>query len=581
MNLVKAQDLVKDLPIPELQKYANGLNPQMIPPWLATGEIQAKMDRQKKMQMMQGASQEEQPSIKEQIEQKAGLMAAQSMQQQQMQQQQAQQMSQRPGPAPANVPQPEAQPQPQMPPGMPPAMMARGGLARIPVNFNFQHGGIVAFSGEKGSQVNGKPRVIKLPPDTVQWEVDLIQRENPDAIVITTDDAIPKPLVRDRLREMHRQRYPERFPDSAPAAPPALQAPETPDPQAFDQSRFPMPQGKPAPTGGGLADAAKAQAPAAPRPQAAAPAAPAPQANPYMDQLAQALKANQTPQPTTADAIRQSNELAPRALQEAAVQQRYQDQRARADQERSTYAANKPSGLDNAIRFFGQSALSKGMSGMGPAYTAMKQQERSEEQKMQERLNELYNTADANVAKDSTPLFNSRTQGYSDLQKAYVDSKKFNLEGLAQMAQVTQKQMEGVLDRLSAEKIAALRSIDSNTSPAERVTDRVIALMAQGKNAEAEQLVQQYGKITNKGEAKEGSLRSNLNKSLAKAIEENIPLGEGKGGTKDAAIAALRAEIAKLSDESGGKFAVQVGDKKWEFPTQQAADAFKAKAGVK
>tara|TARA_R110000823_G_scaffold33223_14_gene93155 strand:- start:1090 stop:2286 length:1197 start_codon:yes stop_codon:yes gene_type:complete len=398
---------------------------------------------------------------------------------------------------------------------------------------------------------------------------------------------------------MQRQRYPERFPESAPAAPPPardsmneqrdrnmriVQAegqnlrPTMPnDPRLIGAT----PRAETVQMGGGLADAAKAQAPAAPRPQAAAPAAPAPQANPYMDQLAQALKANQTPQPTTADAIRQSNELAPRALQEAAVQQRYQDQRARADQERSTYAANKPSGLDNAIRFFGQSALSKGMSGMGPAYTAMKQQERSEEQKMQERLNELYNTADANVAKDSTPLFNSRTQGYSDLQKAYVDSKKFNLEGLAQMAQVTQKQMEGVLDRLSAEKIAALRSIDSNTSPAERVTDRVIALMAQGKTADAERLIQQYGKITNKGEAKEGSLRSNLNKSLAKAIEENIPLGEGKGGTKDAAIAALRAEIAKLSDESGGKFAVQVGDKKWEFPTQQAADAFKAKAGVK
>ena len=151
MNLVKAQALAKDLPIPELQKYANGLNPQMIPPWLATGELQSKMDLQKRMQMMQGAAQGEQPSIKEQIEQKAGLMAAQAMQQQQMQQQQAQQMAQGPGPIPAGIPQPEAQPQP--PEQAPVMMAARGGLAQLPVNFNFSRGGIIAFSGEDGSQV--------------------------------------------------------------------------------------------------------------------------------------------------------------------------------------------------------------------------------------------------------------------------------------------------------------------------------------------------------------------------------------------------------------------------------------------
>jgi len=90
MNLVKAQALANDLPIPELQKYANGFNPRIIPPWIATGTLQAKTDAKKRIDNMMGGTQGETPSVKEQIEQKAGLMAAQAMQQQQAQQPQQQ-----------------------------------------------------------------------------------------------------------------------------------------------------------------------------------------------------------------------------------------------------------------------------------------------------------------------------------------------------------------------------------------------------------------------------------------------------------------------------------------------------------
>jgi hypothetical protein len=144
MNLVKAQELAKDLSIQDLQRYANGAAPEMIPPWMATGELQAKMARQQKMQAMQGAAQGQQPSVKEQVEQKAGLMALQAQQQQQAQQQMMQQTQSQPMPVPAGAPQPAAQPQEQ------PTMMARGGLASAPVSFNFQRGGIVAFD-EGGS----------------------------------------------------------------------------------------------------------------------------------------------------------------------------------------------------------------------------------------------------------------------------------------------------------------------------------------------------------------------------------------------------------------------------------------------
>lgn len=141
MNLVKLQDDLKMLPMAVLQSKAQGQDPQ-VPPWLATSVLNERMDAQKKAGLAQGA-QGEQPSIAEQLNQKAGLMALQGQQQQQAQQQMMGQMAQAPQPAPEGVPQPEQQPQPQM--------MAQGGLARLPVNprmFDYRAGGIIGFAGE-------------------------------------------------------------------------------------------------------------------------------------------------------------------------------------------------------------------------------------------------------------------------------------------------------------------------------------------------------------------------------------------------------------------------------------------------
>jgi len=141
MNLVKLQDDLKMLPMAALQSKAQGQDPQ-VPPWLATAVLNERMDAQKKAGLAQGAK-GEQPSIVEQLNQKAGLMALQGQQQQQAQQQMMSQMAQAPQPAPQGVPQPEQQPQPQM--------MAGGGLARLPVNsrmFDYQAGGIISFQSQ-------------------------------------------------------------------------------------------------------------------------------------------------------------------------------------------------------------------------------------------------------------------------------------------------------------------------------------------------------------------------------------------------------------------------------------------------
>jgi hypothetical protein len=149
MNLVKAQEYAQSLPLAELKKYADGLNPSMIPPWLATGEMDAKTKRVEMANNLAGAAQGEQPSIKEQIEQKAGLLGLQMAQQRNTQQQL---MQPRPiaGPVPTGTPQPQAQPRP-------PQM---AGLNQLQSNIKMAGGGIVAFA--TGDKVKAGPEFIKF-----------------------------------------------------------------------------------------------------------------------------------------------------------------------------------------------------------------------------------------------------------------------------------------------------------------------------------------------------------------------------------------------------------------------------------
>jgi hypothetical protein len=155
MNLVKAQEYAQSLPIPDLQKYVDGMNPAMIPPWVATGVMQAKTKQAEMANAMQGAAQGEQPSVKEQIEQKAGLLGLQMAQQRNTQQQM---MQPRPmaGPVPTGTPQPRPQPQPQSP------FPQMAGLNQLQSNIKMAGGGIVAFAGKGPSKV--------VNPDAGFWD---------------------------------------------------------------------------------------------------------------------------------------------------------------------------------------------------------------------------------------------------------------------------------------------------------------------------------------------------------------------------------------------------------------------------
>ena len=130
LNLVQLQERLKDVPMQALMQYANGANPQ-IPPFLALGEL----NRRKKMQEGAAAEQAKEmegaPTVKEQIEQAAGLLALQGNRQQQAARQQAGIQSAMPMAAPNTT-------------TSEPAQLAGGGfIDDIVVPRDYQGGGMV------------------------------------------------------------------------------------------------------------------------------------------------------------------------------------------------------------------------------------------------------------------------------------------------------------------------------------------------------------------------------------------------------------------------------------------------------
>ena len=160
MNFIKAEEYAKTLPIGMLKEYADGKDPEMIPQWVATGVMQSKERQAQLVDNLQAAKAGNSPTIKDKVEQKAGLLALQQAQMQQAQG--AQQMPPMAAPVPAGAPQPTPQPQPGE--AMPDEtfMAARGGLAQLPSHLHFDGGGIVAFAGPEGSAVKAGPDFIRF-----------------------------------------------------------------------------------------------------------------------------------------------------------------------------------------------------------------------------------------------------------------------------------------------------------------------------------------------------------------------------------------------------------------------------------
>jgi len=463
MNLVQINERLKDLPMQVLQQYANGMNPE-VPPYLALGELQRREMTQKQMATAQGA-QGPQSSVKEQVEQKAGLMALQQMQQQQAMQQMQQPRG--PMPAPAGVPQPEAQPE---------AMMARGGLASVPVRrdmFEYAGGGIIAFAGggdvaekyERETSEMGEGKRMQFSPDVQAYAKRLRASANAEQESFAERE-------RQRMLAQSREIAPER--EAAMAGPNVteetmrrvgpMRAPKFADPRmAMAQSEEPA--GLPA----ALQKAAPAAAPARPAPpmvgapmpsapRSAAPAqagAPAAQAglpaaldnapeftptpvSPDRAEVEAMMKAQRREAPT-ADRIKSDvSALMPAGMQEEAMQKRFAEQRARADARERGYKESQPTGLQNLIRVLGQAGQYKGFSGVGPAYTALQQQRRAEDLGFQKQQDELMTAIEDREYGANKDVFSTRSAAMDRAQQLFGQSEKSILEAAAKKYEVSQ-----------------------------------------------------------------------------------------------------------------------------------------------
>ena len=151
MNIVQIQNRMQGMPnTPQTMQYLNAaMNGQVatVPPYIAAAELKRRESEGMMEQLAKGAAQGPQATVKDQLEQKAGIMALMGQQQ--------------PAPRP-QIPQPG---QPQAQPE------AQGGIDQLPVKgdmFGMAGGGIVAFNGEERSDV----------PEPYETEIDRLYRKN-------------------------------------------------------------------------------------------------------------------------------------------------------------------------------------------------------------------------------------------------------------------------------------------------------------------------------------------------------------------------------------------------------------------
>jgi hypothetical protein len=313
-----------------------------------------------------------------------------------------------------------------------------------------------------------------------------------------------------RLKEFFRNVF-----TSAPAA--VVQAPMDALPSKAVAPANPADfMGSPVPATGlpaaltGATGATGQKPPAPPRPTAQAPAAMPPAApaglpgaaqdrSPYFAQVDADL-AKPIAAPTPEGIIAQQRALSPEVMQEEFMKKRMEEQRQRAGAERAAFDKTRPSGLDDLIRVFGQAGQYKGLSGLAPAYTANKQQQRAEELAMEQRQNQLLNAIDAREYEGGKELFGARSKSMDAANTAYQNQLMTRTKSLAEMAGVDQRRMDEAANRLTnvqleKMRIAARAAEANRPGEAERIEAKYMSLIANNKPKEAEEYLERILRI--------------------------------------------------------------------------------------
>jgi hypothetical protein len=323
--------------------------------------------------------------------------------------------------------------------------------------------------------------------------------------------------------------------------------------------------------------------PQQPAPQAAPTGLPAAaQRSPYFAQAESSVNAP-IKAPTPQDIIAEQNALSPAAMQEAAMQKRNEERRARADKEMSAFNASKPSGLDDMIRILGQSAQYKGGTGLAPAYTANQQEKRAAEAAALKRQNEMLNAADTQEYEGAKDLYGARAGSMKQANQSYQDRLKSKSETLAQLAGVDQRRIDAELGRLNDMQLQRMRMAQSaaeagRPGEGERVVAKYLAMRAAGDIKGAEAYMEAI-QLVKRGEPRADPLEAAMSKQYAEQYGAALQLPEGD--LKNQRLAALKTMEQRIKGGGGGSFTVTAGGKTYTFPSQEAANKFKAEAGVK
>jgi hypothetical protein len=450
MNLVKLQDDLKMLPMAALQSKAQGQDPQ-VPPWLATAVLNERMDAQKKAGLAQGAK-GDQPSIAEQLNQKAGLMALQGQQQQQAQQQMISQMAQAPQPAPVNVPQPEQQPQPQM--------MAQGGLARLNVNprmFDYRAGGIIGFNGVESSDI---PKTQALDAQRVEAAARAKKiKELQDKVNFLRKAEAPQAAQAEAELAALLQ------PPSRPAAgiPTALPkpAPPTPPPVA------PRPAPRPAPA---VNQAAPPPQMTQAAPPATSPGLPSVAPQSELEKMQMEVLRAKAPDPTVADAQADYKAATPEALRQPAGL----EQLARLKQQQGQYdESQKDRSFERLMKVLGAGG-SGGMGGFGSGYLGAVEGERASDAAQSAYQDKVMTAIEATRRGEATAEQKAVLEKLDSARNRKSDSDRTRSSNITTAAGNEAQRETAGLNRASQEKIAELdrklRIQLNNTPPAQRAT---------------------------------------------------------------------------------------------------------------
>lgn len=428
MNLIEVQDKLRAMPMQVLQQYANGSNPE-VPPYIALGVLQEKQAMQQRTGMQQGAAQGEMPTVKEKVEQSAGLMGLMQGKQQQAAQQQASASARAPGPVPGNIRPAEGQPEP--------TAMRRGGIVGLPSNLKLAGGGIVAFqtggptmaerlSDPKIRQLLERLRKAGVPEDRIAQviaqqlgtpESDEEYRRNEAA---RTDDGLPPrsseipiesidPAIKALIKGAQvSETYPDLKGTTADVAKTPIVGQKPPAPPVVGQKT-------PAP--------APVVAPPKGLPELNMPKAPESEAQKLM---MEALR-NKPTAMSMADFLTQQKQI-----QAAAGTDKPYGQETRKGLEalQAQYESTKPSEMQDNIRMLSRAAQYKGGTGIAPAYLQGIDERRAADLAMAKQMLDARAGLEKDERTEAATRETGLRTGFSDTQKRFSDEQQNRLTNL-------------------------------------------------------------------------------------------------------------------------------------------------------